>query len=232
MDTLQFPEDIARLGYTLWSIAGQLEDCDYVDEDQSWLGKVDPRHQPPRGASFAIANVRSLDAEISEADMLAKDLSGEELRRQIREALTLAHQHIGQADVPAEWAVIDGDDEEAINICRTALARAYEECGVALKRLSAAVLVVADEACDRFNRGHASEADAASCRPAYGRDHLFLTWSAEGLTPAAIRDRWNALSDDERRRVCPAAWRRVRTGESGRNVLKQAIWKAKKEKKS
>lgn len=73
---------------------------------------------------------------------------------------------------------------------------------------------------------------AASCRPAYGRDHLFLTWSAEGLTPAAIRDRWNALSDDERRRVCPAAWRRVRTGESGRNVLKQAIRKAKKEKKS
>lgn len=69
-------------------------------------------------------------------------------------------------------------------------------------------------------------------RPAYGRDHLFLAWSAEGMTPARIRDRWNALPDDERKRVCSASWQRVGKGEPGRNVVKQAVLKAKNEKNS
>ena len=229
MDTLESVKGILRLGHTLRIIADELEGCDYVDEDQSWVGKTSPPDPPDRGASYAIANVRSVNTTIHDAYTLAKGLSAEELRRQIREALTLAHQTIRQAEVPAEWAAINGDDEAAIQICRDALARAYGECGVALKRLSAAVLVVGGDACDCFNRAHASDVEAAPRRPAYGRDHLFSAWSAEGMAPARIRDRWNALPDDERKRVCPAAGKRLGYGESGRNVVKQAVRKAETE---
>jgi len=68
-------------------------------------------------------------------------------------------------------------------------------------------------------------ADNAEPRPAYGRDHLFLEWSEQGLKPAAIRDRWNALSDDERKALCPARWAQIGDEglEAGRDAVKKAL---------
>jgi hypothetical protein len=69
-------------------------------------------------------------------------------------------------------------------------------------------------------------------RSAYGRDHLFLKWNEEDkLSPAPIRNKWNALSDTERKRICPLCWEPVGDGEDGREVVKQGIRKAKKERK-
>jgi len=69
-------------------------------------------------------------------------------------------------------------------------------------------------------------------RPALGRDTLWLKWKTEErLTPAKIRDRWDRMSDEQRKRACPTCWKRV--GESdpnlGREVVKMALRKTEAE---
>lgn len=71
-------------------------------------------------------------------------------------------------------------------------------------------------------------------RPAYKRDHLWLKWQQEdGLTPAGIRDMWNAMTDDQRRAVCAGAWQRVEStgGKEGeRDIIKKGIQQATRER--
>lgn len=55
--------------------------------------------------------------------------------------------------------------------------------------------------------------DTRSKRPCYVRDHLFLCWKNEGMTPAVIRDRWNDEHPSEP----------VGKGEAGRDVVKKGI---------
>ena len=70
-------------------------------------------------------------------------------------------------------------------------------------------------------------------RPAYGRDHKWLEWKEkEGMTPATIRDRWNKMSDDERRRICPQKWQPIESenGREGtRDLVEKALRKARKD---
>ena len=68
-------------------------------------------------------------------------------------------------------------------------------------------------------------------RPCGRRDHLWLTWkSNEGLGPSGIRDRWNYEMDDEQRKsVVGTCWKKIATGERGRNVVKTALLKATQE---
>jgi hypothetical protein len=68
-------------------------------------------------------------------------------------------------------------------------------------------------------------------RPAYLRDHLWLQWSEQGsIGPAAIRDRWNSLSDDERKRlVGESSFQKIAPRDAGREVVKSGIAKAKTE---
>lgn len=70
-------------------------------------------------------------------------------------------------------------------------------------------------------------------RPACNRDHLFLKWrDGEGLGPAKIRDRWNSLPIQERRRICLDACSEVASGKRGADVVKKAIAAARKERES
>lgn len=77
----------------------------------------------------------------------------------------------------------------------------------------------------------AAIADAKSPRRALIRDHLFLKWNDEGETPAKIRDKWNGLPEAERRHICPSCWKTIE-GKAGREVVKQSLLKAKKERKT
>lgn len=97
-----------------------------------------------------------------------------------------------------------------------------------LDRAVMAILVIREGIMRRVIREPA-ESDC-SRRPAYGRDHLFLAWSAEGMKPAAIRDRWNAMPDAERKEVCPKCWQRL-SEKSGRDTIKESLKKASSEKK-
>ena len=77
-----------------------------------------------------------------------------------------------------------------------------------------------------------SRPDAASddVRPADRRDHLFLKWRDEGLTPADIRDRWNDMSQDERREIAPQNSRPLAAKEQGRQVVRAALRRASSER--
>jgi hypothetical protein len=71
-------------------------------------------------------------------------------------------------------------------------------------------------------------------RPCYDRDHQFLRWKKEGLTPAKIRDKWDSLREKERKGISPASYDCVggpTIGEkkSGRAVVVQGLKKAQKE---
>jgi len=64
--------------------------------------------------------------------------------------------------------------------------------------------------------------------PAYERNRLWRKWRhEEKLTPAKIRDRWNSMTDLERREVCPTACNRIGQGKAGREVVKKALTAAK-----
>ena len=72
-------------------------------------------------------------------------------------------------------------------------------------------------------------------RPAYARDHCWLSWYENNeLGPAAIRDKWDGLSDQERNQICPSASHKVSGPDSkdkkaGREVVKRALKVAKSE---
>ena len=59
-------------------------------------------------------------------------------------------------------------------------------------------------------------------RPCYDRDHQWLEWCQEGLTPAKIRDRWNKENPDQS----------IAKGEHGRDVVKKGLKAAENELKS
>ena len=73
-------------------------------------------------------------------------------------------------------------------------------------------------------------------RPAYARDHLWFNWHKQDeLGPAKIRDRWNGMSDEERRTACPrASWRIGGKDAKGKRsalaVVVTALKKARKER--
>jgi hypothetical protein len=69
-------------------------------------------------------------------------------------------------------------------------------------------------------------------RPAYLRDHFFLKRSDEGAKPAAIRKEWNALSDAERKAICPLWPRKVADGAKGTETVETGIKKAKREREN
>jgi hypothetical protein len=73
-------------------------------------------------------------------------------------------------------------------------------------------------------------------RPAYKRDHTWLDWNKQDKQgPAKIRDRWNVLSEVERKNICPTTFGKVGGSTSdgkkaGREVVKAALKKAEKER--
>ena len=89
---------------------------------------------------------------------------------------------------------------------------------------------------DRLSPLHVGREEQPRRRPAYDRDHLWLDWRLQGkMAPAAIRDRWDGMSDDERKAMCPCAWQSIggddaKTKRSGRAVVVNGLKKARKEK--
>lgn len=70
--------------------------------------------------------------------------------------------------------------------------------------------------------------DTPGLRPAYRRDHLWLRWHVEGLGPARIRDRWNAMPEGEQRLVSPRCF----GGRVTADVVKEGRKKALREEQT
>ncbi len=139
---------LAKLAATLNYLADRCESYEDVDEDGAWMRDgVDPVRNPPaRGAQYAMANLREIMREIREAEDLADAAPASDAIREVKEALCLAWNAIGQADVAAEMAVLAGDEAQAVECCRNGLRRAWERCGWEWERLGAKLGVMARDA--------------------------------------------------------------------------------------
>lgn len=69
-------------------------------------------------------------------------------------------------------------------------------------------------------------------RPTEARNALWAEWKAKGkLTDAKIRDKWNAMSDEERIAKCPSGSNRLPSGDAGAKQVKEAIRSYKAQRK-
>jgi hypothetical protein len=80
----------------------------------------------------------------------------------------------------------------------------------------------------------APEASGEKERPAYGRDHLWLGWyddtnGGEYRSCGKVRDKWNAMSEQEREPYAPHN-RKLPRGKPGWDRVRKGIAKAQKER--
>jgi hypothetical protein len=128
-----------------------------------------------------------------------------------------------------------GDRDAPVEECQHFAARLLQElCRAAERRLVTKFSLPEDQV------PVSSDVDAFDAladndrfqRPAHKRDHLFRTWKADGLGPARIVDRWNGMTDSERRSVCPRKWQRIESAggrEGARDLVEKALKKAEEE---
>lgn len=142
----EYNHALTLMGGSLYQIARALEDFDHIDEDLSWLRKGGPPPaEPKRGPEYAIENVRRITNMICEAMNEADKLPRHPLIREVKKVLGLAFEAIGQADVPAESAFLDGYLEESVDCAREGILRAHERCTHALEQLAAELMVSASD---------------------------------------------------------------------------------------
>ncbi len=70
---------------------------------------------------------------------------------------------------------------------------------------------------EESKNGNSGEAPTAS------RNAKWKEWNREGLTPAKIRDKWNALTDEERKAISAKKWQKIHFDEKGTDVVKKAL---------
>jgi hypothetical protein len=164
---------LITLARKLFWIAGQLANYRHVDEHYD-VERLKRGEDCERGPEYAIDNVRALTWKIHLAGEATKQLPQTKLVRAVRRNLVLAHEAIGQADVPAELALLDGDEQATVDCCTNAFRRAHRKCGNELERLAAALLVEAD-----------SSNALCKCRLALGGENVVIIDGAQVAVKAS-----------------------------------------------
>ena len=128
---------LIHLSPYLRGVAGDLENCETIDEDDSWIGKGAPPTDLERSPEIAIRRIRTFQDDIWRCELLASAITLSDLKRPILAALVECREAIGQADVPAEMALLAGDTEDATRICQEAMCLARDRTFAELSRSSA-----------------------------------------------------------------------------------------------
>ncbi len=143
----------AKLARLLIVLGREIGDADNVNEDRTWLREHTlPPDEIEYGGKHAIDNLRDISQLISDADDCTATLGNHPLSKRAKAVLFLAREAIGEADVPAQWAMDDGKDEEAVRIVRDALRRVAGRCHDKMELLAADVAAEFAE----FKRGPAN----------------------------------------------------------------------------
>ena len=140
---------------TSWrAIAGALEEFEDVG-----FCRATPSDSP--SAQHAIDEVRANELELCRCGLFARALSPAhlDLKRRSLVCLESIREEIAQADVPATMALVDGLEDEAVDICSKAFRRAWVHCGLEAKELFAACSAEVALQCPN---GLSSEAVAAA----------------------------------------------------------------------
>jgi len=97
------------------------------------------------------------------------------------------------------------------------------------------IIAIARQVWVTMYRHDAGQEEIASCvvknkskRPAYARDHLWLTWHKDGANRGEIRDRWRAMSPADRQPYTPAD-AMIGKGKAGWQIVDKALRRAKAE---
>ena len=139
------------LGY----VAGLLDDCEPIDEDDSWMDGEAPTTDTEQSPKFAIRRIKNFRDEIWRCEILASSITLSDTKRPILTTLVECREAICQADVPAEMALLEGDVQEAIRICQDAMCRARDRT---LRKLSRASARCSAEATILYPQGCTTEA--------------------------------------------------------------------------
>ena len=153
---------LVYLSPCLRSLAGSLEDCEMIDEDDSWIKNGVPPADLKRSPEIAMRRVKTFQNDIRRCELLASAVTLSDLKRPILTALVECREAICQADVPAEMALLNGDTQEATRICQDAMRLARDRTFTELSRASARCSVEATILCP-----HGCNAD--SVRTAFGK---------------------------------------------------------------
>lgn len=170
-----------------------LENWRRVD-DLNWSDDSKRENCSTKGEA-SYKNVAAIRRSISEAQNEIDGLPRMKVFRQCWEMLELAHDEIGEAHLPAEWAVIDGADHEAVQICRDALRRANEQVTRTLKRLCARGYYILHR--DQPDLPYLSIKIDEGSRTAT-RDELTANFSANSKAWALVLSLFNSGSDGAR----------------------------------
>ena len=153
---------LVHLSGCLRSAAGSLEDCELIDEDDSWIFKGAPPTDLERSPEIAIRRIKTFQDDIWRCELLASAITLPDLKRPILAALDECREAICQADVQAEMALLDGDAREATRICQDAMCVARDRSFAELSRSAA---LCSAEATILFPHGCSSESVKTFDRP-------------------------------------------------------------------
>ena len=145
------------LGY----VAGLLEDCEPIDEDDSWMDGEVPPTDIEQSPKIAIRRIKNFQDEIWRCELLASSITLLDIKRPILTTLVECREAVGQADVPAEMALLDGDVQEATRICQDAMRLARDRT---FRELSKASALCSAEATILYPQGCTTE----TVRSAFG----------------------------------------------------------------
>lgn len=120
---------LVHLSASLRYLVGMLENYNDIDEDDSWIETGVYPDTPIKSPEIALRRTKDIQEEIWRCELLSSMISSSDFKRPILVELNKCHEAIGQADVPAEMALLDGEDKEAIQICSDGIFRAWDLCG-------------------------------------------------------------------------------------------------------
>ena len=155
---------LIHLSSSLRCLVSALEDCELIDEDDSWIGKGGvPPTELERSPEFAIRNLKTFQDDMWRCELLASAVTLPDLKRLLLAALVECREAIEQADIPAELALLDGETQEATRICQGAMCLARDRT---FEELTKAAALCSAESTILFPHGCSSElVETAFARP-------------------------------------------------------------------
>lgn len=123
-------------------IASRLANSDKIDEYPK--DDIFDVTEPQRGPQAAIEAVRQLTRGIVRCEDFARQFGDSPLRREVCEVLHRINQHLAYSEDLAELAIYDEDEKQAVEVCRSSVAEAWNRCRDDLERLDARVWTAID----------------------------------------------------------------------------------------
>lgn len=198
------------LSACLGNLTGMLEDHDNIDEDDSWIKKGLPPDTLLRLPEIAIKRTKHIQNEIWRCELLSSMLSSSKFKRPILIELIKCHEAIGQSEVPAQMALLENNGDEATQICKESMSRAWDICGKELfacqARCAAETKILFPNGCETKDVNNILGFDLNvtnfNTMPTITLSEIAQRWNDQLLySGVVVQLKWTSLTDDEFERL-------------------------------